>query len=168
MLIRVGSHKGLPNYQLLLCCHFNSLDANYYLIMMDQHPTQCLNQIKNLNSNSLNWPFKAFHFFRWKDDPTSVWRNPKSQRNRIRNFFPIPNLILFSIPNFSDAESDTFFETKLFRYILNLKPSKKWKSFETENFWIQNPILFPMPNLYDTESDTFLILNFSDTESETT
>ena len=30
----------------------------------------------------------------------SVWRYPKSERNRIRNFFPIPN--------FSDTESTTF------------------------------------------------------------
>ena len=34
---------------------------------------------------------------------SSVWRYPKSERNRIRNFFPIPN--------FSDTESDTFFDT---------------------------------------------------------
>ena len=60
----------------------------------------------------------------------SVWRYPKSERNRIRNFFrykifPIPNPILFSIPNFFDTESDIFFDTKFFP--------------------IQNPILFSIP-----------------------
>ena len=72
----------------------------------------------------------------------SVWRYPKSERNRIRNFFPIPN--------FSDIESDTFFDTKFFRYrnryffryqnfpIPNPKPPKKWKSFETEKFRNRN------------------------------
>ena len=71
----------------------------------------------------------------------SVWRYPKSERNRIRNFFryqifPIPNPILFSIPNFYDTESDTFFDTKFFRYRIrnhqkNGKVSKP-RSFETE------------------------------------
>ena len=73
---------------------------------------------------------------------SSVWRYPKSERNRIRNFFPIPN--------FSDTESDTFSDTKYFQYriryffryqifsIPNPKPSKKWKSFETEKFRNRN------------------------------
>ena len=38
------------------------------------------------------------------DLPGSVWRNPKSERNRIRNFFPI--LIVFN------TESDTFIESQ--------------------------------------------------------
>ena len=41
---------------------------------------------------------------------------------------------LFRIPNFFDTESDTFFETKKFRYRPNPKLSKKLKSFETEKF----------------------------------
>ena len=57
----------------------------------------------------------------------SVWRNPKSERNRIRNFFPIPN--------FFDTESDTFFDTKFFP--------------------IPIPILFSIPEFFETESDTF-------------
>ena len=55
----------------------------------------------------------------------SVWLNPKSERNRIRNFFryqifTIPNSILFSIP--------IFFWYR-YRYHQN-----NWKSFETEKF----------------------------------
>ena len=42
----------------------------------------------------------------------------------------------FMIPNISDTESDTFFDTKYFP--------------------IPNPILFLIPNISDTESDTFL------------
>ena len=58
---------------------------------------------------------------------TSVWRNPKSERNRIRNFFPIPI--------FFDTESDTFFDTKFFP--------------------IPIPILFSIPNFFETDTDTF-------------
>ena len=50
--------------------------------------------------------------------------------------FPIPNPILFPIPNIFDTESDTFFVTKFFRYRIrnhqkNGKVSKP-RSFETE------------------------------------
>ena len=45
--------------------------------------------------------------------------------------FPIPNSILFSIPTFFDTESDTFFRYQILS-IPKLKPSKKWKRFETE------------------------------------
>ena len=58
----------------------------------------------------------------------SVWRYPKFKRNRIRNFFPIPN--------FSDTESETFSDTKFFRYRIrnHLKNGKvsKPRSFRTE------------------------------------
>ena len=48
------------------------------------------------------------HLKSWQGAPdSSVWRNPKSERNRIRNFFPIPI--------FFDTESDTFFDTIFFR-----------------------------------------------------
>ena len=92
-----------------------------------------------------------------------MWRYPKSERNRIRNFFPIPN--------FSDTESDTFFDTKFFRYriqyffwyqivlIPNPKPSKKWKNFETEKIQNRN-VTQSNQNQNETESKTF----FSDTK----
>ena len=109
----------------------------------------------------------------------SVWRYPKSERNRIRNFFPIPT--------FSDTKSDTFFKTKFFWYRMgyvffetkcfwywiwyHLKQRKvlKLRSFETETppkipkSWTKpNPKLFPIPNFYGTESNTFF-----GTESDT-
>ena len=49
---------------------------------------------------------------------------------------PIPNPILFPIPNIFNTESDTFFDTKIFRYRIrnHLKNGKvsKPRSFETE------------------------------------
>ena len=76
--------------------------------------------------------------------------------------FPMPNPILFSIPNFFDTVSDTFFKTKFFRYrfwnhIKDWKVSKP-RSFETETspkipqIWTKlNPKLFPIPIFFDTE-----------------
>ena len=78
-------------------------------------------------------------------------RYPKSERNRIRNFFPILIPILFLIPNFS---------------IPNPKPSKKWKSFETEKFRNRN-ITQNTQNMNQTESKTFSDTKFLDTESDT-
>ena len=82
----------------------------------------------------------------------SVWRYPKSERNRIRNFFPIPN--------FSDTESDTFIDIIFFRYRIRyffrnqifsiLNP----KFFQYKICTIRNPILFPRPNFFDTEYET--------------
>ena len=57
----------------------------------------------------------------------SVWRNPKSERNRIWNFFPKPF--------FFDTESDTFFDTNFFP--------------------IPNPILFLIPKFFETNTNTF-------------
>ena len=87
--------------------------------------------------------FPTSSCWRWKQRPApvqfkllgSVWRYPKSQRNQSRNFFPIPNPILLSIPNFVDTESDTCYKTNFF--ILNPKLFKNWivskpRSFETE------------------------------------
>ena len=86
----------------------------------------------------------------------SVWRNPKSERNRIRNFFPIPNFfdtesdtfsdtdffpipipILFSIPKFYETDTNTFFDTKFFR--------NRYQYF------------FSKPKFFETETDTFSI-----------
>ena len=69
----------------------------------------------------------------------SVWRNPKSEQNRIQNFFPMPI--------FFDTESDTYFDTKFFRYRIQYF------------FWYQNfskpiPILFPIPKISETDTDT--------------
>ena len=103
---------------------------------------------------------------------TSVWRYQKSERNRIRNFFPIPIFsdtesdtffdtklfpipipILFSIPEFFETESDTFFDTKIFR--------NRYRYF----FWYQNfskpiPILFSIPKFFETDTDTFFDTKF--------
>merc|ERR1712192_139140 len=51
--------------------------------------------------------------------------------------FPIPNPILFPIPNIFNTESDTFFDTKFFRYRIRNYP-KNGKSFETEKFQNRN------------------------------
>jgi len=82
----------------------------------------------------------------------------KNFRNRYQYFFryqffskPIP--ILFSVPNFFETDTDTFFETKFFRnryrYFFRYQnfskpipiPSKNWKSFETEKFRNRNVTL---------------------------
>ena len=89
----------------------------------------------------------------------SVWRNPKSERNRIRNFFPRPNFfdtesntfsdtdffpipipILFSIPKFYETDTNTFFDTKIFR--------NQYRYFFRYQFFSKPiPILFLKPNL---------------------
>ena len=73
-----------------------------------------------------------------------------------------PNPKLFSIPKFSDTESNTFADNKYFQYriryffrdqifvIPNPKPSKNEKSFETEKFRNRN-ITQNTQNLNETE-----------------
>ena len=65
--------------------------------------------------------------------------NPKSERNRIRNFFPIPI--------FFDTESDTFFDTKFFR--------NQYRNF------------FSIPKIFETDTDTFSIPIFFETDTDT-
>ena len=96
----------------------------------------------------------------------SVWRNPKSERNRIRNFFPIPNIfdtesdtffdtnffpipipILFSIPKFYETDTNTFFDTKIFR--------NRYRYFFRYQFFSKPiPILFLKPKIFETDTDT--------------
>ena len=95
---------------------------------------------------------------------TSVWRNPKSERNRIRNFFPIPNFfdtesdtfsdtdffpipipILFSIPKFYETDTNTFFDTKIFR--------NRYRYFFHYQFFSKPiPILFLKPKIFETDT----------------
>ena len=109
----------------------------------------------------------------------SEWRNQKSERNRNRNFFPIPK--------FFDTESDTFFDTKIFRnrYRYFFRYQKFSKPipilfFDTNFFWNQYryffryqqfskpipilfwyqfflkpiPVLFSIPNISEIDTDT--------------
>ena len=96
----------------------------------------------------------------------SVWRYPKSERNRIRNFFPIPNIfdtesdtffdtnffpipipILFSIPKFYETDTDTFFDTKIIR-------NRYRYFFRYQNISKPIPILFSIPKNFETDTDT--------------
>ena len=73
-----------------------------------------------------------------------IWTKPNLKlffRYRIRYFFryqifSIPNPILFPILNFYNTESDTFHDTKFFRYRIRNHPKNgkvlKPRSFETE------------------------------------
>jgi len=92
-------------------------------------------------------------------------------RYRIRyffryHFFPIPKLILFSIPKFSDTESETTKKMEKFRNREVSKPKRHLNYPKSEQnliqnffryqiFSIPNPILFPIPNFSDTETDPF-------------
>ena len=69
----------------------------------------------------------------------SEWRNQKSERNRNRNFFPIPK--------FFDTESDTFFDTKIFR-------NRYRYFFRYQKFSKPIPILFSKPIFSETDTNT--------------
>ena len=84
----------------------------------------------------------------------SVWRNPKSERNRIRNFFPIPNIF--------DTESDTFFDTNFFPipipilfFDTKILRNRYQYFFRYQIFSKPIPILFSKPKNFETETDTF-------------
>ena len=78
-----------------------------------------INQARNVCKKrvwaAVLWPYLVPQSQISPSDGLSVWRYPKYERNR--NFFPTPN--------FSDTESDTFLDTKIFRYRIRyvfLKP----------------------------------------------
>ena len=85
---------------------------------------------------------------RWKSKV-----NIRIFRNRYRYFFQNqifskPIAILFSIPNFFETDTNTFFDTKFFwnryRYF-----------FRYQKFSKPIPILFSIPNFSETDTDTF-------------
>ena len=93
-------------------------------------------------------------------------KNPKSERNWTKPYPCIISasfgtvlhskswefyLLILSVcddnQNLNETESETFFDTKFFRYRIRY-------FFRYQIFTIPNPILFTIPNFFDTESET--------------
>ena len=90
--------------------------------------------------------------------PISVWRYPKSERNRIRNFFRYHIFFRYRIRYFFDTKFFRYRTRYFFRYqifsIPNPKPCKKWKSFENELFRNRD-LTQNTQNLNETQSEIF-------------
>ena len=71
---------------------------------------------------------------------TSVLRYPKSETFFRYQIVPIPNPILFSIPNLFNIEPDTFFDTKLFS-LSNPKTPKNWKVLKPNRHTLMGIVL---------------------------
>ena len=97
------------------------------------------------------------------DHPARKWPLPVKSTQR-QNWFHLNqawqqmhrsqciSAVLYSVcddtRNLKETESETFFQTKYFRYRIRY-------FFRYQIFLIPNPILFSIPNISDTESDTF-------------